>query len=350
MNKKYIFSIVLSLLQITLGFAQVNITSSLNSMRKGDVLCKIEADNKEPGESGDDCIWVLGQTGKDSKDYIQTILIQGDSVAICEEEDILHFSQRGDTLFRVAEQSRRSYRLYEKERAVLGYPFSYGDSIADDYTGIGRNEMVDYTFSGRGYSVADGRGIIVDGTDTLYNITRIHLHDRITETYSDTLTCDMATDHYMWYCAGYRYPVMETIYNRCIMDEEVVYSDEKSFVYLPIQQMQLPADDENDLVLAALTEKDRQHDGNADASDLEIKASLSAAGDEINISYSIDTESDISFIASDITGNILGTVHYENVSSGESVAAMRLMRRPVGNTIMLNVQCNGVTYAVKVMR
>lgn len=47
----FVISILISLLHITEGYAQVNITSSLNSMRQGDVLCKIEAAIQDSGDT-----------------------------------------------------------------------------------------------------------------------------------------------------------------------------------------------------------------------------------------------------------------------------------------------------------
>lgn len=155
--------------------AQISLTATTSSPRHGDMLCRVELPHVSEGQRGEASIWTLPAIPDDSSDHLQAIRSNGDTVVIYEQNRMLHFLVRGDTLYNKGEQSRRAYRIFSQERPELAYPFQYGDSISGSYESDCQYEGIRYVVSGSGYTVSDGMGLLTDGEDTLHHVLRIHL-------------------------------------------------------------------------------------------------------------------------------------------------------------------------------
>ncbi len=334
--------------------AQIPISSEANSLRAGDKLCKIEVDYVAPGNGGPNEVWPLGRVTKKSKDFQQTIASARDTIAIFEEGRIQHYLVHGDTLVDKGEQRRRAYCIYNQERPLLQYPFHYGDSIGGSYFGQGRDENINTIRSGWGYSVADGMGLLTDDVDSITHIARVHYYDDYVDTYcaSDTVNFHIRCERYAWYCAGYRYPIMESVHWTAIEGDTLILPyDSVTYLFLPIMQMELAEDATNDSILYEVAIADAQkaqEEPSHNNALREINASLSADGTKLNISYTLDNNSSIDFCACDILGNILGRAHYTDREAGEWQESITLSRRPVGNALMLNIKCGEQTISMKV--
>lgn len=335
------------------GLAQVPICRTLNEMRQGDVLCKVEVDYVDPGSCGREEVWRMGRITKQSREFLQQIASNGDTIAIFEPDRILHHVVYGDTLFCKGEQQRRAYRIYTQERPLMSYPFQFGDSIAGEYLGHGVDEEIHLSVQGWGYSVADGMGLLTDGEDSLMHITRIHMFDDYSEDYGEQTSIHTLRDHYLWYCAGYRYPVMESIHRSVIQGDTLsIPMDSVSYMYLPVLQSNLCEDALNDSLRAEIALSDAIHKTEANESGplSSIYASLSSDGMHLNISYSISELRNITFWACDILGNIIGYSRHDNQAAGDWQECLELSRKPVGNALMLNVQCGEQMKSMKVYK
>lgn len=350
MRKSIIIFLLISICQCLL--AQIPLSYSNNQMRSGDFLCKVVVDYVDAGESGPNKVWMLGQITDHSKNYYQGIVSCGDTIALFEKGCIQHYFMHGDTLCYKGNQQRRSYRLYDIERPVLRYPFAYGDSISGHYIGEGIDENYDLTIDGWGYSVADGMGILTNGEDTLHNVMRLHMFDEYVENYDNKTEIHLRNDHFLWYCAGYRYPVMESFRRLAIEDGATeVPLDSVTYLFLPAMQSSLGEDAANYALLNQLTGdqgQDNMQNGNIISSLSDVHAELSANGRSLNVSYSLSSESDLSFYAFDIIGNILGSFHSQNKETGQWQECIPLSRIPVANVLMLNIRCNEETTSIKV--
>lgn len=330
--------------------AQVPIARNSNSMRSGDVLCKVEVNYVSPGQRGSDQIWQLGEVSGDSRDVLQGIASNGDTIAIFEANRIHHYVVHGDTLFDKGEQQRRAYCIFDEERPVLHYPFQYSDSISGHYSGSGRDENTFQTSSGYGYTVADGTGMLTDGTDTIRHITRLHMYDDYTTNLGNQFTMRYRRHHYSWYCDGYRYPIMESFHWSVVDDTISMPIDSITYLFLPVQQMALGEDIVNDSILAevALADAVTQKQASIHGEVSNVSATLSADGTKISIAYTMTGTGDISFCACDIVGNILGYAHYENREEGDWQEDLVLSRKPFGNVLMLNIKCGENEKNIKV--
>ena len=341
--------IVLMVVFVQLLPAQMPLSSANNVMRAGDVLYKVEVDYMDAGEAGIDQVWYLEQIEEGRKDVVQGIVAKGDTVTIMEKGNLCHYILRGDTLFEKGKQQRRSYRLYDTMRPLVRYPFQYGDSIAGIYRGGGQEENLEVSVQGWGYTVADGVGILTDGYDTLHHVTRLRMFDDCTETYDNGQEVRVRREHYLWYCAGYRYPVVESVK---WMNAAGVPTDSVTYLFLPIQQYCLGEDVANDSLLTALDMAEAL--GNAGENTIaelaSIHAGLSPDGMTLTVGYVLEADTDIAFIACDIMGNVLANIRYESKGTGEWQENVTLDRKPIGNVVMLNVQCRGHKMAMKVFK
>jgi len=92
-------------------FSQVPLTTSNNTLRHGDILCKIEVPYVVQGDRGSDAVWHLPEIPENGKEHLQTINSNTDTVAVYEDGRILHYLAKGDTLLLKGQQSPRAYRI-----------------------------------------------------------------------------------------------------------------------------------------------------------------------------------------------------------------------------------------------
>ena len=348
MNLKPLLAIFLAF--STPAMAQISITTTTNSLRHGDILCRVEIPYESEGERGEATIWTLPAIPDDSPDHLQAVRSNGDTIVIYERGRMLHYLVRGDTLYNKGEQSRRAYRILSQERPELVYPFQYGDSISGTYEGDCQYEGSRYTVRGSGYTLADGLGILTDGEDTLRHVLRLHLHDYFEDDYGNGTTERWSRDCFRWYCMGYRYPVMETVITYRHDGAEQEQTCSATYLYLPVMQMELDEDVPNEELLARLEADGSNSQGGqgGGGSLTSVDASLSSDGQSLTINYSLNSTSDITFYACDIMGNVLGTSHYEDREAGDWQECLTLSRRPIGNALMLSIRCGEEWISMKV--
>lgn len=347
-NKPFLLTTVLAL--ATSAMAQVSLTTSTNTLRHGDILCRVEIPYESEGERGEASVWTLPTILDNSPDHLQAIRSNGDTIVIYEQGRMQHYLMRGDTLYNKGEQSRRAYRILSHERPELVYPFQYGDSISGGYEGDCQYEGIRYTTDGQGYTVADGIGLLTDGEDTLHHVLRLHLHDYFEDDYGNETTERRSRDCFRWYCMGYRYPVMETVITYRHDGAEQEQTGSSTYLYLPVMQMELDEDVPNEELLARLEAvgSNGQAGQGGGGSLTSVDASLSSDGQSLTINYSLNSTSDITFYACDIMGNVLGTAHYQNRETGDWQECLTLSRRPIGNALMLSIRCGDEWISIKV--
>ena len=334
--------------------SQIPLTTSTNTLRHGDILCKIEVPYVEQGERGNESIWHLPEIPDGSKEWLQAINSNIDTVAIYESGRILHYFAHGDTLCEKGFQSPRAYKIYSQERTYLRYPFQYGDSISGYFSGDCRNENDYFKVAGFGYTVSDGLGSLTDGEDTLRHVTRLHLVDDYVFAYSDSTNNYMRDERFLWYCAGFRYAIMESHKTSIYENGQLMPIDSISYLYLPYMQLELAEDTVNEELLAELKAADAAYaalcQGHGVGNLSSINASLSSDELSVTINYQLSSDTGISFYACDITGTLLGSVQYQNREAGDWQDSIVLSRRPIGGTLMLRIDCGNERFSLKVFQ
>lgn len=345
---------VLILLFVNMCISHAQISLGYNLMRGGDKLNRTIVDFADFGEAGKDKAWTFKKDVDNGVGMVERIIsnIGNDTIAIFKEDGIVHYTLRGDTLFYKGCQRRRAYRLLEKGRACLSYPFCYGDSISSFYAGYGREENSDISIHGWGSTVADGTGILTDGKDTLRNVIRLHLSDDYTETYKGQAEIRYHSDKCQWFCAGYRYPVMESFVTSVAgNDGRLTPIDSATLLFLPELQAEL---DDADNELSRMKQgggKTNATEGILDAESITVNSAvLSADGSFLDVNYTLSSTADITIWGSDITGNTLCYSHNPKRSEGIYTERIRLTRKPVGNVVAMKIQVGSEVFSLKVSR
>ena len=335
------FGLIILLIISCLGIlAQTPISRATNTMRSGDILNKLKVGYVDAGDAGQGKVWTLGQVTDDSEEYLQSIAAKGDTIAILEKGNILHYLMHGDTLYYKGHQQSRLYCLFDKEHPVMRYPFQYGDSISGCYEGRGIDENIGLSIQGWGYSVADGTGILTDGTDTLYNVLRVHFHDDYTETHfsADTVMVSFVGDRYAWFSTGCRYPVQESQSLSMADGDSLFVVSRQTFLFLPEAQKDLPYDSINDSILSTLSDASVSFSQTFPLNN--FQAGISPSGNCLDLSFTLSEACNVSLVACDVIGNMLCSFCRTNCAQGDWQESITLSRRPFGNTLIINVKCN----------
>ena len=329
-------------------FSQIPLTITNNGMRSGDILCRVKTDYISAGEPGQNEVWSLAKAADENTESFQSIVCKGDTIAVFGKDCVQHYMLHGDTLCYKGMQQRSSYLIYDNERPLLRYPFAYGDSISGSFSGQGIDEGANSAVNGWGYSVVDGTGILTDGIDTLYNALRLHFHEEFINTHfsCDTVPVRFVNDSYAWFVAGYRYPVQESMCQFVADGDNLFPISSQTYLFLPDLQAELPYDPLNEAVLIALS--DRMSSPQESFPLTEFKALVSTDGRCLDFSFLLSSECTVSIVACDVLGNILCSYHKANCSSGDWQESMVLSRKPVGNSLMVNVRCNEQVKSFKV--
>ena len=117
-----------------------------------------------------------------------------------------------------------------------------------------------------------------------------------------------------------------------------------------MQQEDLEEDPENARLLADLEAEDAAARASAPPAGpfTSIRSSLSSDGTSLTLSYELDTDAPLHILASDIPGNLLGSIHYASRPAGTWEDHLTLSQRPVGGVVAIHVECGTQSLMMKV--
>ena len=363
MRTRTILSAAVACFLATGTFAQTTIKSEYNGFRDGDKMYRIVTKDTPPGSRGGNCVWKLPSAKRDGSFVRQTIILKNDSLTIVEGDLMLHYIATDKELSMRGFQNRDMYSVQDRLLPELKYPFAYGDSIAGTFS---RKTTYFNTFAieGKGscYTVCDGWGVLTDGEETLKDVLRVHHHNTIKSEYENMdgeetgpVVSVVTEDKYLWYYSGCRYPVMDTRIIKCEENGKMVSDTTITSLYMPdLQLSELPYDDANSQLLAKreALERAQGQDGSNHEGDtpfpVTMSASLQVNNSEISLDYLVAEDTDVTFLACDLAGRLLGYVAHTSLSKGEYHETMVLKKRPVNGIVMLTMVAGGRKEVVKV--
>ena len=349
------------------------ITKSLNGYRSGDEITRLRVPYVEPGNKGENCIWEYDGSVSNGKECKLTVSTENGAITCLENHNLYHYSMKGDSLVSNGFENRTTRLDYLSGLPVLKYPFAYGDSIGGYYCGKGvYSDRLALFVWGKSYTVADAKGVLVNGNDTLRNIVRTHQHvefRRKTPVVSqsgginlydsedsikaaiDSISAGMTEDRYRWYMAGYRYPVMESIsYCRLTADGTEPYSS-MTYMFLPDEQKAtLQPDRENERVREALASNGGGNisENQTDKFPVELSDIESGAdGKSISFNYTLSESGSVSFCVYDSNSRLISSVSHGSQPEGTYTEHLTLKCAPNGS-VMLHTIVNGQSKIVKV--
>ena len=287
----------------------------------------------EPGETGDDVIWKFPLLNP-VRDYPVEYVFYSDSVHVTKitPDDIVKYKSCSDTLFILSTESPLDGIRYVRPIQLPTYPFTFTDHYEGQYAGIGRYcQIQQVDKKGVFYYEIDGQGTLILEDDTLSNVIRVHsmrigsicIHSNERE---DSLNTDEdmikqeIEDKYEWFVEGKNIPVLETKTISYYDDMDFVSCIRKTICCLP--EGLSSTDTEEDVT----AEEDSCKNNNANRSQI-IHYTISLSGSQVNISYSLDADADISVLIC----NHMGVLYYRDSFS-----------KPLGEGYRETIDCSGL--------
>lgn len=163
------------------------------------------------------------------------------------------YFQRNDSLLLCRKESPLYEMDYHEPVVCMTYPFNYGCSISNRFSGTGSYEgKLSLSEQGMANVVADayGRIILAEG-DTINNVTRVRTTLTADVTVSDktgeNTICRVKkdTETFRWYARGYRYPVIEN-FSEKVFHEGRLIAQSQHAGRIPIDELKSLVDEENE--------------------------------------------------------------------------------------------------------
>lgn len=360
-------------------YAQSTLSSSSNVPRPRDHLIKRQVVYKNPGNRGTQILWDFSKQDILNDDYelsYTSLGISSDTLIGTEHDTMYYYSMKGDSLLSLGYENSTTLINYRKPETLFVYPFMYGCSFTDYFDGMGYYcNRLGIHVQGKSTIIADAIGaLILPGGDTLQNVLRVHTQKKMTEqtkpivgniifqkdTFPFAVKRDsiewhlskdstyLQLDIWRWYADGYRYPIFESI-------ESSVYRLGKkhqyfttSFYYPPYEQYYGLNFDSENVQKQELKNEEKQ-----------ILNTISLQGwrntykegnflcsysldkeNNLDIYYSLQTESEVQIILYDIVGRQLAIPVKALLSAGNYHCSLSLNNYSCGEYLLMIMSGN----------
>ena len=344
---------------VQLGYAQ-GTTSHL--LRNGDVVLRQQAAWTSAGEAGENIVWDFSNLNiSDTQDEVTYEDVPARDGVIAGTKSLTrhYYAMAGDTLLSLGYESNTTLTDYGRSEALALMPLRLGNSLGGTIHGT---VMYSERIMARTYGTYDNR---VDGTgcmvlpsgDTLRHVTRLHLH-RVTGTecfpYVNTgdslrhivyTACPLtdngmaqrmatdstllATDTYLWYAEGYRYPILETTATGPAGQAPVSM---EAYYCAPEEQV-LMYDVENEQIRSVLAAADALRDANGNSpaaanggSGILSSCVVSFSGDVVTVSYTPEVGVSLRLLLCDVSGVVYRSATGDGMSGSMALDCSGLRR------------------------
>lgn len=335
--------------------AQNELSVGTNLMRDSDSVSMQEVTFTWCGDSGMNCIWDFSSVEDEYGAY--PIEFRTDTLGnykVFEDGHISTYCFNSNTIQQTKLENRFQILTYHEPMFVIRYPFRYGDSFTQSYSGVGmycgEHQL---KFSGQSSVSADGYGkLILSENDTIDNVLRVYRLTTMSIAMDmDSIALDTAllkqevVEQYEWYVKGYRYPLYKTIQRTSYSDLDYIASQSSAYRILPADYNLKKNDDKNDSVLASGYNQSGQ---NSYIQKDVFHYDVQVIGSKIIINYNADEDIAVKTLLSDV----MGYVYRRNSVKCRSEKADSIeidctgMRR--GNYV-LYINVNGKIYSDKVI-
>ncbi|WP_221659689.1 T9SS type A sorting domain-containing protein [Bacteroides salyersiae] len=373
-------------------FSQYSLERTTHLPRPGDRLGKQEVSYKSPGAKGTGIVWDFSELENRNANYELRYTSPhpgSDTIIGIEHRTMYRYQLSGDTLFTPGYENSTTRIGYRIPESLLVFPFPYGRSLTTSFGGKGNYcNRLGIDICGRSTVTADATGLmILPGGDTLHHVLRVHTCKLVFERtgpgpahavadldtvigpvcYRDSVNRYLADDsaHFQidtwrWYAEGYRYPVFESIHSAICKSGKKSTHFSTSFYYPPKEQYYgLSGDPENqerrdrremdhhpEAFPAADSEK---KDSGHEYEDEFIRYVCISDGQEVSLSYTLKTDSDVGIELYDIQGRRYTAVQKTCQSAGSYREQLPLGGLPAGE-YLLRIAVGDKTYGEKILK
>ena len=373
-------------------FSQYSLERTTHLPRPGDRLGKQETAYKSPGAKGTGIVWDFSELENRNANYelrYTSPHLGSDTIVGIEHRTMYRYQLSGDTLFTPGYENSTTRIGYRIPESLLIFPFPYGRSLTTCFGGKGNYcNRLGIDICGRSTVTADATGLmILPGGDTLRHVLRVHTCKLVFERtgpgpahavagvdtvagpvcYRDSVNRYLADDsaHFQidtwrWYAEGYRYPVFESIHSAICKSGKKSTHFSTSFYSPPKEQYYgLSGDPENqerrdrremdhhpEAFPAADSEK---KDSGHEYEDEFIRYVCISDGQEVSLSYTLKTDSDVGIELYDIQGRRYSAVQKACQSAGSYREQFPLGKLSAGE-YLLRIAIGNKTYGEKILK
>ncbi len=216
---KKIFLILVLLITSVSVFSQISLNQKNNGLIPGETSSVQEVQFIEPGPSGANQIWDFSKlqvtetkpAGQISAVPVKALNGVGAYNLVLDEGGNEYFYNIGETGFDEVGMISHDNELalvYTDPIRKMNYPFTFGSHIGDAYSAYSTyKETTHIDYSGEYIVDGDAFGTLILPDRVLKNTLRVKVTRNGLERYMCGST-EVHTERYLWYAAGYRYPVL----------------------------------------------------------------------------------------------------------------------------------------------
>lgn len=321
-----------------------------NAPRCGDKYVVKQLEYFSPGNEGKGILWDFSNLRSVNQKSEREFFLSKDSVLLgTDEEFLMTYDLSEDSLMCLGYDNRLKHMSFSEPMVLMTYPFSYGYSMSNHYSGLGDYcKKLILKNGGTLIVEADAEGsIVLEEGDTLKNVLRVHttkLNSISMHAQSDTLLADTSRmkqeieEHYAWYVRGYRYPMFETS-SICYYDNMIPVSCiQKAYYYNPEDITEISDSINEQIVL---------ENSIAKAADIDIiHYEIHNDGYTLTMDYSLDADAKITALISNSRGILYGRKS-ANLPKGDNYQlSFDLLSLPKGEYV-LYINVNGKVYNEK---
>ena len=336
-------------LSVLHSFGQT-IDMATNAPRSGDGYVVRQMEYFAQGDEGKNVLWDFSELKSLDRKSRREYFLSQDSVLIgVDEESARRYELAGDSLRCLGYDTRLKHMEYSEPMTLMTYPFSYGYSITNPYSGIGDYcKRLILKNGGTLMVEADAEGVIINADgDTLKNVLRVHttrLNSVSMHALSDTLMADTSRmkqeieEHYAWYVRGYRYPMYETS-SICFYDNMTPVSCIQRAYHYCADDMSEMSDSVNEEILAT--------DSIANVAEQDIiHYTIKNDGCTLTMDYSLDADASINALVCNSRGMLYGRRSTRQPAGTDYQMDFDIVSLPKGEYV-LYVNVNGKVYNEK---
>lgn len=215
MKKFYLLLIGAALISVSLQ-GQFKMTAKSHGFKVGDSHNFIFAKGIDEGQSGQDVIWDFTNLEKinknltshmlDSKGQDNSNSINNSNLVLEEFGNKFFFDASNSGMYQYGSVACNTVTKYDKPFVKLKFPFSYGNKVTGNYSGIQTSANTSHEVSGLYEIFADAYGTLLLPNDVTYeNVLRIRQTRTIQFQNSNSQFTEIT---YRWYDKDVRYPVL----------------------------------------------------------------------------------------------------------------------------------------------
>jgi hypothetical protein len=209
----------------TLGVAQPTLTPANTNVVIGEINGTTSYNWVAQGNSGANQTWNFGAITTNTAGFNATYTIATVPASITTQypnANAVLKGTYGGNVYKTSSTSLQMYGIYDAMSAnnslvnqnpmdMLHYPFTFGNSFTDTYSGTQGPTGIQQVSKGTATVTADGYGTLTLPGGTFSNVLRVYVHTVGKDSSSAANQTNIIKDEYWWFLPNNHYPILQNI-------------------------------------------------------------------------------------------------------------------------------------------